>query len=58
MRLTRPMQITFVISLIFAILAFLIAADVIANPLHTIAVVWIALVAYVILALGVLIKGL
>jgi hypothetical protein len=52
------MEITFIISLIVAILAFLIAADVITNPLHSIAVVWIALVAYAILALGVLLKGL
>jgi uncharacterized membrane protein len=58
MRLSRPMEITFIISLIVAVLAFLIAANVITNPLSSIAVVWIALVAYVILALGVLLKGL
>jgi uncharacterized membrane protein len=58
MKLTRPMQITFVISLLFAIVAFLIAAGVINNPLQSIAVVWIALVAYLILCLGVLLKGL
>ena len=58
MKLTRPMEITFVISAIVAIFAFLIAAGVIANPLKTFAVVWIALIAYVILALGVLFRRL
>ena len=58
MHLSRPMEITFIVSLIIAILAFLIAANVITNPLQSIAVVWIALVAYTILALGVLLKGL
>ena len=58
MRLSRPMEITFIISLIVAVFALLIAAGVITNPLHSIAVVWIALVAYAILALGVLLKGL
>jgi hypothetical protein len=58
MRLTRPMQITFVISLIVAVLAFLIAAGVISNPINSLAVVWIALIAYGILALGVLIRDL
>jgi hypothetical protein len=58
MHLSRPMEITFIVSLIIAILAFLIAANVITNPLQSIAVVWIALVAYAILALGVLLKGL
>jgi hypothetical protein len=52
------MEITFIISAIVAVVAFLIAADVITNPLKGIAVVWIALIAYVILALGVLLRGL
>jgi len=58
MRLTAPTQITFLIAVIVAIFAFLIAASVITNPLHGIAVVWIALVAYAILALGCLVRGL
>ena len=58
MHLSPPKEITFIISLIVAGLAFLIAANVITNPLQSIAVVWIALVAYAILALGVLLKGL
>jgi hypothetical protein len=58
MHLSRPMEVTFVVSAIVAAIAFLIAASIITNPLHSIAVVWIALVAYAILALGVLLKGL
>jgi hypothetical protein len=58
MRLTPPREITFFISLIVAGLAFLIAAGVITNPFHGIAVVWIALVGYAILALGNLLRGL
>jgi hypothetical protein len=58
MKLTRPMEVTFVISVIVALIAFLIAAGVIDNPIKGIAVVWIALIAYVILALGVLLRGL
>ena len=58
MRLSRPMEVTFVISVIVALIAFLIAAGVINNPVKGIAVVWIALIAYVILALGVLLRGL
>ncbi len=58
MRLSRPMEVTFVISVIVALIAFLIAAGVINNPIKGIAVVWIALIAYVILALGVLLRGL
>jgi len=58
MHLSRPMEVTFIVSLIVAVIAFLIAASVITNPLQGIAVVWIALVAYAILALGVLLKGL
>jgi hypothetical protein len=58
MHLTPPKEITFLVALLIAILAFLIAAGVISNPLNTVAVVWIALVAYVILALGNLVKGL
>ena len=58
MHLSRPMEVTFIVSLIVAAIAFLIAANIITNPLHGVAVVWIALVAYAILALGVLLKGL
>ena len=58
MRLTPPKEITFAISAIVAAIAFLIAAGVITNPIKNFAVVWIALVAYVILALGVLVRGL
>ena len=58
MKLSRPMEVTFVISVIVALIAFLIAAGVINNPLKGVAVVWIALIAYVILALGVLLRGL
>jgi hypothetical protein len=58
LRLTPPTVILFVISFIIAFIAFLIAADVISNPLKGVAVVWIALVAYVILAIGNLVKGL
>jgi hypothetical protein len=52
------MEITFTVAFILAAIAFLIAAGVLTNPLHSIAVVWIALAAYVVLALGVLLKGL
>jgi hypothetical protein len=52
------MEVTFIVSLIVAVIAFLIAANVITNPIQSVAVVWIALVAYTILALGVLLKGL
>jgi hypothetical protein len=52
------MQITFLVAFIIAFIAFLIAADVIKNPLHDVAVVWIALIAYVILAIANLVKGL
>jgi len=58
MHLSRPMEITFTVAFILAAIAFLIAAGVLTNPLHSIAVVWIALAAYVVLALGVLLKGL
>jgi heme/copper-type cytochrome/quinol oxidase subunit 4 len=58
MRLSRPREITFIISLILAVIAFLIAAGVFSNPLHNVAVVWIALVAYLVLALGNLLRGL
>ena len=58
MRLSRPKEITFLLSLIVAVIAFLIAANVITNPLQNVAVVWIALAAYAILALGNLLKGL
>lgn len=58
MRLSAPKEVTFFVALIVAIIAFLIAAGVISNPLTTVAVVWIALAAYVILALGNLVKGL
>jgi hypothetical protein len=52
------MEVTFIVSLIVAVIAFLVAAGVITNPIQSVAVVWIALVAYAILALGVLLKGL
>ena len=58
MHLTRPKEVTFIVSLIVAGIAFLIAANIITNPLQGVAVVWIALVGYAILALGVLVKGL
>ncbi|MGA3058481.1 MAG: hypothetical protein ABSE70_10685 [Candidatus Limnocylindrales bacterium] len=58
MRLSRVKEITFILSLIVAVIAFLIAANVITNPLQNVAVVWIALAAYVILALGNLVRGL
>ena len=58
MRLTAPKQITFLVAFIVAVIAFLIAAGVVPNPLNTVNVVWIALVAYVILAVGNLVKGL
>ena len=57
LRLTPPMQITFFVAFIIAFIAFLIAAGVINNPIN-LAVVWIALIAYVILALGNLLRGL
>jgi len=57
MHLTRPKEVTFIVSLIVAAIAFLIAAGIINNPFQSLAVVWIALVAYAILALGVLLKG-
>jgi len=56
MHLSPPREVTFIVSLIIAAIAFLIAADIITNPLKGVAVVWIALVAYAILALGVLLK--
>jgi hypothetical protein len=58
MHLSPPRELTFIVALIVAIFAFLIADGIITNPLHGIAVVWIALVAYVILALGNLLRGL
>ena len=58
MRLTAPKLITFLVSFIVAVIAFLIAAKVVDNPLNTVEVVWIALVAYVILAVGNLVRGL
>lgn len=57
LRLSPPMQITFLVAFIIAFIAFLIAAGVINNPIN-LAVVWIALIAYVILALGNLLRGL
>jgi hypothetical protein len=51
------MQITFIIAFIIAFIAFLIAAGVINNPIN-LAVVWIALIAYALLALANLLKGL
>jgi hypothetical protein len=58
MKLTPPKEITFTIAAIVAAIAFLIAAGVITNPVKSVAVVWIALIAYGILALGVLLRGL
>jgi hypothetical protein len=58
MRLSAPKEITFIIAFIVAAVAFLIAASVITNPLPTVAVVWIALAAYAILALGNLLRRL
>jgi hypothetical protein len=58
MKLSEPKQITFLVSLLVAIVAFLIAAGVITNPFTGVAVVWIALIAYVILAVGTLFRGL
>lgn len=58
MKLSAPMVITFSVSLIIAVIAFLIAAGVITNPLKDFAVVWIALVAYAILAVANLVRGL
>jgi hypothetical protein len=58
MRLSPPKEVTFIISLIVAGIAFLIAASVITNPLQNVAVVWIALAGYAILALGNLVRGL
>jgi len=57
-KLSPPKEVTFGISLIVAAIAFLIAQGVITNPLNNFGVVWIALVAYVILALGCLLRGL
>lgn len=56
LNLSAPTQITFAIAFILALVAFLIAAKVISNPLSTIAVVWIALIAYVVLAIGNLVR--
>jgi hypothetical protein len=58
MRLTPPKQITFLVAFIVAAIAFLIAAEVFTNPLHGVAVVWIALAAYAILAVACLVRGL
>ena len=58
MKLSAPKEITFLVALAVAVIAFLIAAKVVTNPLDTVAVVWIALAAYVILALGNVLRGL
>ena len=58
MRLSPPKDITFIAAFLVASFALLIAAKVITNPLDTVAVVWIALVAYAILAVGNLVRGL
>jgi hypothetical protein len=58
MRLSPPMQMTFLVAFIVALVALLIAADVVSNPIKGVAVVWIALIAYAILAIGNLVKGL
>ena len=57
MKLTAPRELTFLVALIVAGIAFLIAAKVITNPLDTVAVVWIALAGYAILCLGTVLKG-
>jgi hypothetical protein len=58
MKLSAPKEITFLVALAVAVIAFLIAAKVVTNPLDTVAVVWIALAAYAILALGNVLRGL
>ena len=58
MKLSAPKEITFLVAFVVAAIAFLIAAKVVTNPLDTVAVVWIALAAYVILALGNVLRGL
>ena len=58
MKLSAPKEITFLVAFVVAVIAFLIAAKVVTNPLDTVAVVWIALAAYVILALGNVLRGL
>jgi len=58
MKLSAPKEITFLVALVVAVIAFLIAAKVVTNPLDTVAVVWIALAAYAILALGNVLRGL
>jgi hypothetical protein len=57
LRLSPPKEITFLIAFIVAFFAFLIATGVIKNPFDTVAVVWIALIGYAILAVGNLVKG-
>jgi len=57
LRLSAPMQITFLVAFVVAFVAFLIAAGVVNNPIN-VAVVWIALVAYAILAVANLVRGL
>ena len=58
MRLSAPKEVTFWIAAVVAVIAFLIAANVITNPIKNVAVVWIALIAYAVLALGVLLRRL
>jgi len=58
MILSRPREVTFIVAVIVAVLALLIATSIIANPFHALAVVWIALIAFAILAMGNLMKGL
>ena len=56
LNLSAPKEITFGIAFVLALIALLIALKVISNPLDTIAVVWIALIAYAVLAIGTLVR--
>jgi hypothetical protein len=58
MRLTAPKAITFLLAFLVALVAVLIIADIINNPLKQVEVAWIGLLAYAILAVACLIKGL
>ncbi len=55
-RLSAPTQIVFVISLVFAIAA-LIVFFVVATSLGSQTAFWIAIIAYVVLALGCVLSG-
>ncbi len=58
LNLTAPQLITFGVAFLVALFALVIALKVITNPFPTIAVVWFALLAYAILAIGNLVDGL